>query len=295
MNDTPDLFRLDGAAANHWLTLQLVGTTSNRSAIGARVRVVTGGELADHEVRGGGSYISQNDLRVHVGLGARDARRSRRGALAERARGALERRRGRPGADADGRTRHARWEGRRDDECPRASWLPASWLRRVALAGACAAQRAARRPSRPRRSPTRGRSSARTGRKDAIDDARGRSTTARPDAWPRVLGVAYYHADDYVEAIELLAPVVDRLAADSVERREAVQVLGLSYYLAGRLAEALPLLEETRAWAADNMELAQVLGMAYIQTRQPDKAREALARAFGVAPDRRRRTCSPRR
>src|SRR6185503_17436227 len=106
------------------------------------------------------------------------------------------------------------------------------------------------------------------------------------DLWVRYLtGVAYYHRDDAVRAIEALAPVAHRLPDGSVERKEAVQVLGLSYYLAGRLKEAVPLLEETRAWASDNIELAQVLGMAYIQTSQPDKAREALAATFGVAPD----------
>jgi tetratricopeptide (TPR) repeat protein len=100
-----------------------------------------------------------------------------------------------------------------------------------------------------------------------------------------LLGVAYYRADDYPHAIELLAPLVPRLPADSIERREAVQVLGLSYYLAGRLTDAVPLLEETSKWATTNIELAQALGMAYIQTRQPDKARAALARAFGVDPE----------
>ena len=99
-----------------------------------------------------------------------------------------------------------------------------------------------------------------------------------------LLGVAYYRVDDHPHAIELLAPLVLVLPADSIERREAVQVLGLSYYLAGRLADAVPLLEETSKWATTNIELAQVLGMAYIQTRQPDNARAALARAFGVDP-----------
>lgn len=104
---------------------------------------------------------------------------------------------------------------------------------------------------------------------------------------PRVaalLGVAYYHADDPVRAIDTLAPLISDLLPDSELRREAVQVLGLSYYIAGRLADALPPLEETSRWATTNIELAQVLGMAYIQTRQPEKAREALARAFGVDP-----------
>ena len=99
-----------------------------------------------------------------------------------------------------------------------------------------------------------------------------------------LLGVAYYRADDYPHAIELLAPLVRTLPADSIERREAVQVLGLSYYLAGRLSESVPLLEETSKWATTNIELAQALGMAYIQTRQPENARTALARAFGVDP-----------
>jgi hypothetical protein len=47
-----------------------VGTRSNRSAIGARVRCLVPGARLEDEVRGGGSYISQNDLRVHFGLGA---------------------------------------------------------------------------------------------------------------------------------------------------------------------------------------------------------------------------------
>jgi tetratricopeptide (TPR) repeat protein len=105
---------------------------------------------------------------------------------------------------------------------------------------------------------------------------------------PRVahaLGVAYYHADDHGRAIELLAPVVSKLPEGSLERREAVQVLGLSLYLAAHLAESVPYLEQTREWAPENIDLAYVLGNAYIQTRQPDKARESFARLFGVAPD----------
>jgi hypothetical protein len=69
VNDTPDLFRLESPAAHHWVLLKLVGTRSNRSAIGARVRSQAGGVVQWQEVRGGGSYASQNDLRVHFGLG----------------------------------------------------------------------------------------------------------------------------------------------------------------------------------------------------------------------------------
>jgi hypothetical protein len=69
MHAAPDLFRLDLQGGAHWTTLKLVGTRSNRSAIGARVRLFTAGGMQVQEVRGGGSYYSQNDLRVHFGLG----------------------------------------------------------------------------------------------------------------------------------------------------------------------------------------------------------------------------------
>ena len=69
LHDTPDLFRLDQTGERHWITLKLVGTKSNRSAIGALVRLVTADGEQRQEVRGGGSYYSQNDLRLHFGLG----------------------------------------------------------------------------------------------------------------------------------------------------------------------------------------------------------------------------------
>src|SRR4029453_3755376 len=56
--------------SGHWIPLALAGTSSNRNAIGARVRAVTGDAQQWQEVRGGGSYLSQNDVRVHFGLGS---------------------------------------------------------------------------------------------------------------------------------------------------------------------------------------------------------------------------------
>jgi tetratricopeptide (TPR) repeat protein len=100
-----------------------------------------------------------------------------------------------------------------------------------------------------------------------------------------LLGVAYYHSGDLPRAIETLTPIIDKLPPDSSQRREAAQSLGLSHYLAGHMAEAVPFLEQTTAWAPDNNELAYALGTACIQTRQPAKAREAFARMFRVAPD----------
>lgn len=68
VHDTPDLYLTEASSGNHWLMLKLRGTRSNRSAIGARVRCITGAVVQTQEVRGGGSYNSQNDLRVHFGL-----------------------------------------------------------------------------------------------------------------------------------------------------------------------------------------------------------------------------------
>jgi enediyne biosynthesis protein E4 len=75
VNDYPQLLRCDSKLANNWIKVRTIGTKSNRSGIGARVACLTNvpGESKPHrqidEVRSGGSYISQNDLRIHFGLG----------------------------------------------------------------------------------------------------------------------------------------------------------------------------------------------------------------------------------
>jgi hypothetical protein len=68
-NEQPSLLKLANRPAGHWLILQLAGKRSNRSAIGARARVTAGGRTQIQEVRSGGSYLSQSDLRLHFGLG----------------------------------------------------------------------------------------------------------------------------------------------------------------------------------------------------------------------------------
>ncbi len=70
MNATPSLLRSTTASQNHWVLVRLEGTKSNRAAIGARVTCVTGGLRQIDEVRSGGSFFSQNDLRLHFGLGS---------------------------------------------------------------------------------------------------------------------------------------------------------------------------------------------------------------------------------
>ena len=70
VNDVPQLLRCDDSSGNHWLKVKCVGTKSNRSGIGARVTCVTPDGLKRvDEVRSGGSYLSQGDLRLHFGLG----------------------------------------------------------------------------------------------------------------------------------------------------------------------------------------------------------------------------------
>jgi len=69
MSDLPSLLRNDGGNKQNWIKLKLIGTTCNRTAIGARVRIVVGRHSQIDEVRSGSSVMSQNDLRLHFGLG----------------------------------------------------------------------------------------------------------------------------------------------------------------------------------------------------------------------------------
>ena len=71
INDAPQLLRCDQSAPANWIKVKTVGVKSNRSGIGARIYCSTeGGHRQMDEVRSGGSYLSQNDLRLHFGLGA---------------------------------------------------------------------------------------------------------------------------------------------------------------------------------------------------------------------------------
>ena len=75
VNGYPQLLRCDSKIGNNWIKIKAIGTKSNRSGIGARIKCVSHppDEEKPHqqidEVRSGGSYISQNDLRIHFGLG----------------------------------------------------------------------------------------------------------------------------------------------------------------------------------------------------------------------------------
>jgi hypothetical protein len=68
LDGPPQVLRNDGGNANNSVLVKTIGTKSNRDGIGARVRVVSGDLTQMDEVRSGGSYVSQNDLRLHFGL-----------------------------------------------------------------------------------------------------------------------------------------------------------------------------------------------------------------------------------
>ena len=75
INDAPTLLRNQRPSPNNWLLVKLVGVETNRAAIGSRVIVEASGRRQMQEVRSGGSFCSQSDLRLHFGLGAaREAR-----------------------------------------------------------------------------------------------------------------------------------------------------------------------------------------------------------------------------
>ena len=67
--DSPLVLHNSGGNGNHFLDIQLKGTKSNRDAIGARIRVASGTTSQVREIAGGGSYLSQSDLRANFGLG----------------------------------------------------------------------------------------------------------------------------------------------------------------------------------------------------------------------------------
>jgi hypothetical protein len=69
LDGPPMILRNQGIAGRNWVSFELAGTKSNRLALNARVKVTSGGMTQTDEVRSGGSYLSQSDLRLHFGLG----------------------------------------------------------------------------------------------------------------------------------------------------------------------------------------------------------------------------------
>jgi tetratricopeptide (TPR) repeat protein len=118
---------------------------------------------------------------------------------------------------------------------------------------------------------------------EAIADLQGLAARNPPPAglWHE-LGTAYYKKADYLKAAEYLKQALSENPKDD----EATQLLGLSYYLAGRPAEAIPYLEKVQTWyPRANVDASYILGICYIQSRNYPQARVAFARMFDVKPD----------
>jgi len=95
-------------------------------------------------------------------------------------------------------------------------------------------------------------------------------------------GVTYYRKGDYPNAVTHLKKAAEENPADM----EAVQLTGLSLYLAGRPADSIPYLEKVHSWyPSANVDASYILGVAYIQTKNYANARGAFARMFQVPPD----------
>lgn len=69
IGDAPDLLRNDTPPINNWISIKMIGKKSNRDAIGAKVKLKFGETSKLIEVKSGGSYLSQNQFRSHIGLG----------------------------------------------------------------------------------------------------------------------------------------------------------------------------------------------------------------------------------
>jgi len=68
-NQTADLLRNEGGNRNNWIQINVIGTKSNKSGIGTRIKLVTGDLKQYQEVQSGGSYLAFSALRAHFGVG----------------------------------------------------------------------------------------------------------------------------------------------------------------------------------------------------------------------------------
>ncbi len=118
---------------------------------------------------------------------------------------------------------------------------------------------------------------------DALAQLQGLAgRTPPPAGLSHEIGAAYYRKSDYLKAAQYLEQALEDDPKDS----EAVQLLGLSYYLAGRPGEAIPYLVKVQAWyPRANVDAAYILGICYIRTKDYAQARGAFAKMFDVKPD----------
>ena len=98
----------------------------------------------------------------------------------------------------------------------------------------------------------------------------------------RALGVAAFRKGEFATVATELKQVTDK----NPEDREAVQLLGLSYYYLGRTQDAIPLLERVHGWfPTANVDASYVLGISYLRVNEYDKARKSFAEMYDVGAD----------
>jgi tetratricopeptide (TPR) repeat protein len=108
------------------------------------------------------------------------------------------------------------------------------------------------------------------------------SKTSNEPELSYLLGLAYHQKRDYIHAVEHLSAAIKTIPETDADYRQAIQLLGISHYLLGHHREAIPYLEKTSRLVPDSAEINYALGTCYIQTRNPDKSREAFARMYRV-------------
>jgi len=142
------------------------------------------------------------------------------------------------------------------------------------------------------------RSSSQRQTPETIEDARRLLETRKTDAaielltnpanaWNKVkisylLGLAYHQKRDYLHAVEYLSSAIKEMPETDGDYRQAIQLLGISHYLLSHHREAIPYLEKASILIPYSAEITYALGTCYIQTRNPDKSRDAFARMFKV-------------
>jgi tetratricopeptide (TPR) repeat protein len=106
--------------------------------------------------------------------------------------------------------------------------------------------------------------------------------TPKPAGLSHAMGAVYYSKGDYLKAAEYFKQAV----AEESNDKEAVQLLGLSYYRAGRPSDAIPYLEQVQSWYPQaNVDASYVLGTSYIQAKDYPNARKSFAKMFSLPPD----------
>ena len=122
-----------------------------------------------------------------------------------------------------------------------------------------------------------------TGKLSAARQALATADPARPEV-ACLKGLLHYRAREHPAAIDCLKHAVEA-PPESPTYKEAVQILGLSYYLGGQLKDAFPWLEKAAQAGNRGPDVVYMLGNGYIQSVDPNKARAAFACIFDVTPD----------